>query len=59
MQPGAERFWFTNRPSFSGQYEEDGLCRVLGIMQIAKDVEANAANDRTVPLDESGESGLG
>ena len=53
MQPGAERLWLSDRPRSPGQYEEDGLRRVLGLMWIAQDIETDAVNDWAMPLDES------
>ena len=59
VQPRAEGIWLADRSGLPGQYEEDSLCRVLCFMSIAENVETDAVNDRAMPLDESGESGLG
>ena len=59
VQPGAQRPGLSNRSGLPRQDEENGLGRVLRLVRTAEHVETDAVNDRAIPLDESGESGLG
>ena len=59
MQPRAERSGLLNRACFPGEDEEYGLGGVEGLFPGAKDVDADAMNDRAMAIDEGGEGGLG
>ncbi len=59
VQPGAERLGLPDRTGLAGQDEEHRLRRVLRLVRVAEDVEADAMDDRPMPLDEGGEGGLG
>ena len=59
VQPGAKRLGLADRTGLTGKDEEHRLRRVPGLLPIAKDVETDPMNDRTMPLDESGEGGFG
>ena len=59
VQPGAERLGLADRTGVAGEDEEHRLRRVPGRLPIAKDVETDPMNDRTMALDEGGEGGFG
>lgn len=59
VQPRAEGIGLLDRSGFPGKDQKNRLSRVLRLMDIAEDVETHAVNDRAVPLDQRGKSGLG
>jgi hypothetical protein len=58
MQPWAQRRRLTNRPSLPRQHEKHRLRCVLSRIDVAKHVETDAVNYRTMPPDQFGKSGF-